>query len=41
MDVTVKRDRFLQYLLDTQQMPEFARWEEQKQTAVVSVASGK
>jgi len=40
MDVTVKRDRFLQYLLDTQQMPEFARWE-QKQTAVVSVASGK
>jgi len=40
MDETVKSEHFVQYLLDTQQMPEFARWE-QKQTAVVSVASGK
>jgi hypothetical protein len=34
-DDVEKGYRFLQYLLDTQQMPEFARWEEQKQTAAV------
>ncbi|MGC2197514.1 MAG: hypothetical protein WA628_22770 [Terriglobales bacterium] len=33
MDDTVKSDRFLQYLLDTKQMQNFGRWEEQRQTA--------
>jgi hypothetical protein len=41
MDDVEKSYRFLQYLLDTQQMPEFARWEEQKQMAAVSIASTK
>jgi hypothetical protein len=41
MNDGVKSDRFLRYLLDTRQMQEFSRWEEQKQTAAVSVASSK
>jgi hypothetical protein len=36
MDDTVKSDRFLRYLLDTEQMQNFGRWEEQKQTAAAS-----
>ena len=35
MDDTVESDRFLRYLLDTQQMHDFGQWEEQKQTAAL------
>jgi|HubBroStandDraft_6_1064221.scaffolds.fasta_scaffold119080_1 hypothetical protein len=40
-DDVVKSYRFLQFMLETEQMPEFARWEEQKQMAAVSVATGR
>jgi hypothetical protein len=41
MEDGVKSDRFLRHLLDTERMEDFGRWEEQKQTAAVSVASSK
>jgi hypothetical protein len=34
-DDTVKTYRFLQYLIESQQMPEFARWERDKQIEAV------
>jgi hypothetical protein len=34
-DDTVKTYRFLQYMLETEQMQDFGRWEEQKQTAAM------
>ena len=40
-DDVEKSYRFLQFMLETEQMPEFARWEEQKQMAAVSVATGR
>jgi hypothetical protein len=39
MDDGVKSDRFLRYLLDTEQMQDFGRWEEQRQdTAATATA---
>jgi hypothetical protein len=35
MNDTVKSDRFLRFLLDTEQMQKFGEWERDKQTAVV------
>jgi hypothetical protein len=40
-DDTVKTYRFLQYMIESKQMPEFARWEEQKQSEAVSFAASK
>jgi hypothetical protein len=41
MNDGVKSDRFLRYLLDTSQMRDFGRWESEKQSEAVSVASSK
>jgi hypothetical protein len=41
MNDGVKSDRFLRYLLDTQQMQDFGRWESERQSEAVSVASSK
>jgi hypothetical protein len=41
LDDTVKSDRFSQFLLDTKQIEDFGRWEEQKQTVAVHGLSAK
>jgi hypothetical protein len=40
-DDTVKSYRFLQYMLETEQMQNFGRWEEQKRTEAVRMPAAE
>jgi hypothetical protein len=41
LDDSVKVGRFMQYMLETEQMQDFGHWESERQSEAVSVASSK